>query len=439
MGSIAVSQNVYRGDRRKMSLTKSESRRGGVSHGRPSDGHPLRVVLYSHDTVGLGHFRRNLLIAKSLVGSPLKANVLLVAGAVETRLFPLPQGVDCVTLPSLSKLENGDYGARSLGLSLAETLDIRGDIIRAAVKAFEPDVFIVDKVPRGVAGELLPVLEWARENGHVRCILGLRDILDDPETARREWDLADNDSAVRDYYDDVWIYGDPYVYDLVSECGMSEVVGAKAKYTGYLDCHNYEDSDPAALSLESLIGAELPGRVALCLVGGGEDGGALAHTFADTPLPPDMTGVILPGPFMPEAIRKRLHEKAENDPKLYVIDFVARIGEIVRRADRVVTMGGYNTLCELLSLGKRTLVVPRVMPRREQLVRGERMRDLGLVDLYHPDELTTQALHAWLCSDVSGPSGALDRIRMNGLLAIQNLLRGSPRLLRRRALGAATA
>ncbi|WP_326502482.1 hypothetical protein [Rothia nasimurium] len=60
---------------------------------------PVRVVLYSHDSQGLGHVRRNLAIAHhiartvpELTGRPVAG--LLVSGLPQASVFPLPAGFD---------------------------------------------------------------------------------------------------------------------------------------------------------------------------------------------------------------------------------------------------------------------------------------------------------------------------------------------------------
>src|SRR5437870_3977406 len=113
-----------------------------------------RVVLYSHDAIGLGHVRRNLLIAQALAASSVKA-ILLIAGAHEAGLFPMPLGVDCLSLPLLCKDSDGRYRPRHLEISTEEMISLRREMILTAVAAFQPDALIVDKVPRGVLGELL--------------------------------------------------------------------------------------------------------------------------------------------------------------------------------------------------------------------------------------------------------------------------------------------
>jgi predicted glycosyltransferase len=370
-----------------------------------------RVALYSHDTMGLGHTRRNLLIAQSLVASGLPIDVLLIRGMQEGISAPLDPGIDCLALPALHKSSDGVYGARTLRMALPELIELRAQILHTALTAYRPDALIVDNVPRGAQQELDLTLGQLRATGRTRCILGLRDVLDEPEAIGREWQRAGNDAAVRDYYDAVWVYGDPRVFDTARAYDFAPETAAKIRYLGYLDQnarlrHMPEASEDLAIDLP-------PGRLALCLVGGGQDGAELAETFAQTPLPPNTTGVIVTGPFMPAQARARLKAYAVRRQDLRVLTYATEPVWLLRRADWVVAMGGYNTVAEILSFGKRALIVPRVQPRREQLIRAERLQSLGLLDMLHPDHLTPAALGAWLAGDSAPPPRS--RIDMRGL------------------------
>ena len=149
-------------------------------------GRRCRIPLYSHDTMGIGHMRRNLLIATALAHSSLRPSILLIAGAREASAFPMPPSVDCLTLPVYRKEADGRYQSRSLDLPLDQLVRLRAGTIAAALEAFEPDVLIVDKVARGAFAELDPALASSRAKGRTRCVLGLRDVLDDPDAVRRE-------------------------------------------------------------------------------------------------------------------------------------------------------------------------------------------------------------------------------------------------------------
>jgi len=87
---------------------------------------------------------------------------------------------------------------------------------------------------------------------------------------------------------------------------------------------------------------------------------------------------------------------------------------LVAKAERVIAMGGYNTICEVLSFEKRALIVPRVKPRREQIIRAERLRDMGLIDMLEADSMTPKALSDWMATDLA-PLRLNDRIKLDGL------------------------
>jgi len=382
----------------------------------------LRIALYSHDTMGLGHMRRNLCLATTFAALESRPAILMITGAPEAIAFAMPAGMHCLTLPALGKGTNGQYHPRSPAISLKELISLRANAICAALESFEPDVFIVDKVPLGALRELEPGLETLRSQGRTQCVLGLREVLDDPETTRREGRRMASDAAIRAYYDAVWVYGDHGVYDTVRECGFSQDVVAKVHYAGYLGpCVGNGRSRGENVDLLAALRLP-PGRMALCLVGGGQDGFHLAAVFARTELPPNTNGVILTGPYMPPAARQRLRSIAAERPRLRVLGFVTEPERLLCHADSVVAMGGYNTVCEILSFEKRALIVPRVKPRREQLIRAERLQDLGLLDMLHPDDLTPEPLFEWLSGDGGPPTGMRSRIDLGGLARLPHLL-----------------
>ncbi|HSP07906.1 MAG TPA: glycosyltransferase [Acidobacteriota bacterium] len=381
----------------------------------------LRLALYSHDTMGLGHVRRNLLIAQSLVHSPLNPVILMLTGAHEANHFSMPEDVDCLTLPSLQKEKNGQYRARHLDISLQDLIKLRSHTIGAALDAFQPDIVLVDNVPRGAVKELDPVLKNFRGRARTRFILGLRDVLDEPAVVEREWKAAGNEEAIDDFYDLVLVYGDQHVYDLARSYSFPDAISRRLRYTGYLDQRERlrftsEELLQVADTLE--LGSD---RLAVCAVGGGQDGSRLAEAFAQTDLPDGMMGVLLTGPYLPEQSRRRLRSYAANRPKLRVVDFLPEPAPLLMLADRIVSMGGYNSVLEALSFEKPTLVVPRVTPRREQILRAQRMKDLGLLHLLHPDSLTPSSLADWLRTDHCLPQ-VRKTIDLNGLSRMAQLL-----------------
>lgn len=365
--------------------------------------------------------RRNLLIAHALGASALRPALLLLAEAREAGAFPMPPQVDCITLPALRKDAAGGCTPRHLTLSLASVLALRAEAIRATLRSFAPDLLIVDHLPRGAFGELQPALSALRDRGRTRCVLGLRDVLEEPAVVRREWKRWQSAEAVRQYFDAVWVYGDRAVYDLVAECDLPAAVAARVTYTGYLDTRCRLDCEPTPVAelLQTLgLGSR---RLVLCLVGGGQDGAPLADAFLRAPIPANTLGLVVAGPYMPTDDRRRLHALAAGRAEVRVVDFLSEPAALLERADAVVAMGGYNSICDVLAFEKPALIVPRGLPRREQAIRAERLAARGAFAVLDPDALSPAAIGRWLAAPRS--EATAPRVDLGGLARLPALVR----------------
>jgi len=377
--------------------------------------------MYSHDTMGLGHFRRNLLIANELSKLSVSPNILLISGAREAEYFSLPPNVECLTLPSIYKEKDGRYRSRRLDMSLSQLIELRKKILQTTINSFEPDVLIVDGAPWGVEGELAPTLGNLFSQGHTRCVFGIRDVWDEPAVIHKEWNKRNNFDAIRKFYDEIWIYGDSSIYDPIQEYHLSPEVSAKVRHTGYLnqkvrlELLTYKNQ----IHVKEIFNS-INGPFVLCLLGSGQDGGRLAKAFIDTKLPPGYNSVILTGPHMDPLTMEFLYRKAQKNPRIKIIEFFNEPTAILQKANYVVAMGGYNTICEILSFKKQALIVPRVKPRKEQLIRASIFEQRGFLDVLHPDELTPMKIMKWLKTKIGRPQNNYE-FDMVGLLTISNL------------------
>jgi predicted glycosyltransferase len=350
-----------------------------------------RLLAYSHDGYGLGHLRRNLRIAAGLRRRRPDVEVLLATGAQAAGQLAAAHGIACVHLPSLIKAGPGRYeptepGATSIDAVVAR----RSAILAETVTEFAPDVLLVDRHPRGLHRELDAALDMHRSRRpRTRAVLGLRDILDEPETIGREWDEQELTAAIEDHYDAVFCYGDQEVYDLVAEYGLPGVVAGRLRYTGYLT-DDLLAPDAAAIRQAHSGGA----RLAVCTLGGGQDAAGIAGAFLAAMLhlrERNWRGVLITGPYMAasdvEALRT--HPAAAD---VAIIPMATDVPSYLAAADAVFCMGGYNTTCEVLALAVPAVIVPRTTPRLEQLMRAQRLAGRGLVHWLHPDGLTPRVV-----------------------------------------------
>jgi predicted glycosyltransferase len=341
--------------------------------------HP-RILTYSHDGFGLGHFRRNSRLIRSLLGELPDARVLMVTSSPASPRFELPARVDYVKLPSLAKVANDNYVSARLGLDRDEVASLRSALVAAAVEQFEPDLVLVDFYPLGVNGELSAALGRVRtRHPSTRVVLGWRDILDHPDQVRREWGDTGQIEAIDQLFDKVLIYGCQDVYDPISEYHLPAGIADRTTFTGYLF-----DQDPSRSVARS---NEAPRAV--CTLGGGEDGRAVAWAFLEAMShlgPEGWIGTLVTGPLMPAHEHRDLAEAAARQG-ITCVPFVEDMSELLDGADVVVAMAGYNTVCEVLAVGVPTVVIPRTHPRQEQMLRACCLAERGLVRLAHPDTL----------------------------------------------------
>jgi len=340
-----------------------------------------RVLIYSHDSFGLGHLRRCRTIAHALVERFQDASVLILSGSPIIGSFDYRARVDFVRVPGVIKLRNGEYTSLNLHIDIEETLNLRGSIIEHTADIFEPDLFIVDKEPWGLRGEVTDTLRMLKQRG-TRLVLGLRDVMDEPALLAPEWERKNVMPALERLYDEIWIYGLPQICDPLEGVAISPRVRRKITFTGYL---------PRPLS-ESLGGRALPAITetpfVLVTTGGGNDGDGLidwvlrAYESDDRLLLP---ALLVLGPFMQPERQAEFIARATRLPKVEAITFDAHLEQIAANAVGIVAMGGYNTFCEILTLDKRALIVPRTTPRLEQYIRASRAAELGLVRMLVED------------------------------------------------------
>jgi len=369
--------------------------------------------------VGLGHMHRNLLIAQTLAVANPGAAILVIAEAREASNFSLPSGVDCLTLPALCKQHDGVLQSRYLDLPLDNVVKLRSEVIHSALLSFNPDLLIVDHLPCGAYQELHSTLKALKEaSNEIHFVLGVRDVLEDPEVVQKEWLTTKNRRILEELYDAIWIYSDPRVFDAVAEYSFPRDIAKKATFTGYLDQRarlQYVRFQPNEYLTE--LGLPVDNMI-LCVVGGGSDGARLAAAFAESELPNGCSGIIISGPYMPLESRRELLSYNSQKSSIRVLEFVSEPTALIHCADRVIAMGGYNTVCEILSFNKPGLIVPRAKNRKEQIIRATRLANLGLIDFLYPDEVTSEALSSWMSSPVKQTPrnqlalnfGGLDRV-----------------------------
>ncbi len=343
-----------------------------------------RILIYSHDSFGLGHLRRCRAIAHSLVDADSSLSVLILSGSPIIGSFDFRSRVDFVRIPGVIKLRNGEYVSLNLHIDIDETLAMRSSIIRHTAEIFDPDILIVDKEPLGLRGEVRPTLDLLQARG-TPLVLGLRDVMDEPERARKRMGAQERDpGAARVLRRDLglWPAADLRPAGRASTCrracagawSIPAICGATCR--------------PAPAAPRSLD--DLPdGEFLLVTPGGGGDGDGLIDwvlaAYEHDPGSCRRRCSCSARSCCPSA-RRRSPPAPRGSPNVRTLTFDAQLEDLMARAARLVAMGGYNTFCEILSFDKPALIVPRTTPRLEQFIRAQRAAELGLVAMLPDDD-----------------------------------------------------
>jgi predicted glycosyltransferase len=385
-----------------------------------------KVLIYSHDAYGLGNIRRMLEITNHLVESDPEIHVLLISGSPMLHAFRIPPRVDYIKLPCIGRSEKGETVVKSLGITPENTIRMRANLIMMAALDFDPDVVLVDKKPFGLQDELqLALTMLGQRRKRPKTVLLLRDILDAPEVTRAQWEKSRYHEAIRAHYDQVAVVGTAEVFDAVREYGFPETTADRVRYCGYLRRPAPQRTREQVRS-ELGFGAEL---MVLVTAGGGADGYAMMKVYlqglaASPPQRPFRT-LLISGPEMSPAHRAEIAGVAARCAGVTVREFTHDMIGCMNAADLVISMGGYNTVCELLTLRKKAIIVPRVRPVQEQWMRAERMQAMGLLRALHPDTLTPAVLMAAVQEELGREnvrSASLYNLPMDGLPRIARLI-----------------
>ena len=375
--------------------------------------HDAKVLIYSHDSFGLGHLRRCRAIAHSLVDAYKGLSVLILSGSPIISQFDFKARVDFIRIPGVVKLRNGDYTSLGLHIELNQTLAIRASIIQHTAEIYAPDIFLVDKEPLGLRGEVAETLRLLKLRGTTN-ILGLRDVMDDSDALQAEWQRKQVIPALDKLYHEIWVYGSETIVNPIQGIELTQSTRSKMRYLGYLR---------RQLPTRNYLPRQFRNKPYLLITtGGGGDGEILVdwvvRAYEQSDKSELMPGLVVLGPFMSNNAQRDFQKRIQKISNLHVKTFDSHFEVLVANAQGIIAMGGYNTFCEILSFDKKAVLIPREEPRLEQRIRAEFASKKGLVSmLSYSDSGDTELMIKTLKSlpDQELPSLFGSRELMNGL------------------------
>ncbi len=386
----------------------------------------LRIAIYSQDGFGLGHMRRTCSIAWEIYRLRSEASILTFSDSQLGQFFPISPHHDYIKLPSIAKDSPGNWQATHLRMSFPEILHFRQQLISYALLNYAPDIFLVDHMPQGAMGELLPALEAINNSRiHTQVVLGLRDILDSPEVTINRWQIEGAYEALERYYARILVFGMQDVYDVAEKYQLPKREARKVYYCGYVTNLDTE-SNAHNIRARYLADKSIDTRLIVVMAGGGADAYPMMSTLVEA-LPKVLEDqpcilAVITGPFMPAELIADLNRRAAQLP-IYMMESVDDSLSYISAADLVISMAGYNTSVEILRMRTPAILIPRAGPSAEQRTRARLFSDKHWVDMIDPDELTPDNLSQRISYHLRHPiaSNPNDLPNLQGAAAAANL------------------
>jgi len=350
------------------------------------------LLLYAQDSRGLGHINRTLIIARHLLAAYPNHVAYIVTKSPIANLFALPARCDYIKLPGRLSLAQVRETREERERAEQPYRALRSRLLRDAALSLKTELVLVDHEPLGSHGEFRGGLYALKARyPSTRFVFGLRDIMDDTVTIRAHWQKLGVYEAFENLYDGIAVYGLPKLYDVAAAYAIPPSVQPKLHYCGYI----VGDRPPCdAALLRQQYGLPQNGPLVLATVGSGSDGYPVlsATMMALQRLKarfPELAAMVVTGPLMAAEHQTALQAQATSWCRI-----VSRTDtfQLMAASDGIVSMGGYNSVCEALALARPLVIVPRATHKIEQQIRAETLAAYGLARCVHPRELNTESL-----------------------------------------------
>ena len=327
-----------------------------------------RLLFYCQPVLGIGHYIRSREIVRALGDF----DVCFVNGGEIVRGLEMPPEVEVVNLPAL-KSDAEFQQLQTSESNLDEVKQQRTQQLLATYERIQPDVVVIELFPFGRRKfdfELLPLLQAIRPSTKVVC--SLRDIL----VSKRQQEQFEQEACVlmNQYFDLLLIHSDPNFQKLEETFPRVNELTCEVQYTGFV-------AQPIRNTPTSVRG-----KVPMFLVSIG--GGRVGHELIDCAIAASASLTmphhlhIVTGPHCPDDIFAELQQRIAQQATITLERFRPDFLPLLQQADLSISMAGYNTCMDILSVGVRAILYPFTgNNNQEQTMRARKLEQLGRVRL----------------------------------------------------------
>ncbi len=356
-----------------------------------------RILFYVQHLLGIGHVKRAAAITRAMTS--LGLDVVVVLGGPPVPLADFGSA-DVRQLPSARAADSSFkvlLDENNLPIDDEWRENRKQELAKVYADA-NPDLFLIELFPFGrrqFRFELLPLLDNIAKKIPVVC--SVREVLVGRVKPSRDIVITE---IIQDYFDHIFVHGDAAVIPLDATFPLVNQFKDKISYTGYVT-----DGDTGAID-----GNEGRGEVIVSTGSGAVGENLLRQALAARPLSAaaDLPWRLLAGGYLPVAV---FDDLVANAPDGVTVEWArADFRDMLPNAALSISLGGYNTVMDVLSARCRAVIVPFADgDEGEQTYRAREFARRGLLHMLEAEELSAENLAETINSALeTGAKSAID-------------------------------
>jgi len=329
-----------------------------------------RLLLYTHNSIGLGHAFRTLALITGIRKWRPDIDFLVISSSSIPQIF-FNEGIEVIKLPSVKLDIDSDCNRMCprylTDFDLETVFEFRQRLILETFDFFKPDALVVEHNMTGQMSELIPLLmkKWMRKGGqgdfglvHLnRGIMRWVPLLQIPYENPRHRSESIN---IGELYDFMYVLEDREVIDINKAfLGNDPELEKKIRYLGKITNKVYEELPGRDTALSRFGLPDKP--VVLISLGRNYRVAALSIRLMECLNQIDLLDryqvVMVPDPYLDGDTRSALCAHPLG-AKIEMRCFVPDLVDLVSHADLVVSRAGYNIFNEVLLTGAKAVLIP---------------------------------------------------------------------------------
>lgn len=367
-----------------------------------------KLLIHCQYVYGIGHLVRTLELARGLSEH---FEVSVISGGEPVKNYEIPKTINFIQLPAIYKEEDSPFLTPiNKSTSIEQCFKDRKKIINFNIEQIKPEILITEHFPFGLLfeNEVIDLMnEVKKHNNNVKIVSSVRDIIDSSNGGKRDGYICE---IINKWFDLILVHGDSKFTGLSHSFSKINEIKVKIIHTGYIVRHIQRETSQknSVLILVAVAG----GRMGTELL----DAAINSHLTIRDKIKHRL--VLFSGAFQEDLIKLNKKISTINSSEIELHEFNSQTYlNYLSEATLVLSLGGYNSIIESLSLKKRMLVYKRGFKggNEEQDLRIDFFEKNGNLNVITPNDLTTEKLSKLILQKITDTKESHIELDFNGI------------------------